>query len=192
MAPVVEERQEPSIKPRQRPDRKDHGEHHEGAAAESANAQVDRGRHILRRIDPIGNDEKDADEQRNRRHQDGIVDDLGAVPLDGAKTNAHRTTSECGAGGGGGRQMSASATPKPIVRANTGHSARCKDRCERLILRPPYGACRDESQRASTSGHNAVAPGNSRIRAPIVTGAGCTRATPTTTNASPTSNPITT
>jgi hypothetical protein len=38
MAPVVQQRQEAAIEPRQRPDRKDHRQHEEGAGAESADA----------------------------------------------------------------------------------------------------------------------------------------------------------
>ena len=63
----------------------------------------------------------------------------------------------------------------------------CQQRPQRSMhrsLRAPHGICLVENQRASTSGHNAVAPGKSRMRAPMVTGAACTRTTPTAMNAS--------
>src|SRR5262245_23090057 len=51
----------------------------------------------------------------------------------------------------------------------------------------PVGAShcgrRDLSQRERTSGHKAVAPGSSRMRAPSVTGALCTAVTPDVTKA---------
>jgi hypothetical protein len=57
MTPIVQQRQETAIEPRQRPDRKNDRQHEKCAAAESSDAQIDRSRQILRWIEPIYEDQ---------------------------------------------------------------------------------------------------------------------------------------
>jgi len=89
MAPVVEQRQEARIKPRQRADRKNDGEHDEGAGAEGVDAQIDPAGPILRRVAPSGNPHEARDIEGDAGKQDEVVDDLLAVPLNGAEADAH-------------------------------------------------------------------------------------------------------
>jgi hypothetical protein len=127
MAAVVEQRQETAVEPRQRPDAEDDGQHDEGAAAESADAQVDGGQQILGRIEPMDQHQVATNVERHAAEQDGVVDELRPVPLHGAKTGAHGLVS-CVVGGvggsGGGRSTSAIAKATMTAKASTGQSAR--------------------------------------------------------------------
>ena len=141
MAAVVEKRQEAAIEPRQRADRQDDGQHQERATAEGADAQVDRGRLILRRLEPGRHDQVAGEVERDRRDQDRVIDELLPIPLDRAEAHAHgaRAPAVSAVRGafpsGGGRRMSAIAKPSATTSAKTGHSTRWTDRCVRLIGR---------------------------------------------------------
>ena len=136
MTPVVQQRQKAAIDARQRPDAKDDGQHHKRATSECTDVKIDRRREILRRIEPFTYDEEGCEEQPHGREQDGVVDDLGAIPLDGAESDAHRRgSSVAGAVGaeGSGRKYNAIANPSPTASASAGHSMRWTDLCERVI-----------------------------------------------------------
>ena len=125
MAPVVEVRQEAGIEPRQRADRQHHGQHEKGANAESAQPDVERARQALRRREPPGDRGETADEQRYGGEQNGVVDELGPVPLHGAVFDAHqRSPFRPAQAGGSVRKNSASAKPSPTASARNGQIAR--------------------------------------------------------------------
>src|SRR5262249_60830779 len=100
---------------------------------ERATAQHALRREGLGRIDTIGDEKEQADVERDANEQNGVVDELGAVPLDGAETDAHRVTSAACGAAGGARKPSPSARPSPTASASSGHSARWTVRCERLM-----------------------------------------------------------
>ncbi len=136
MTPVVQHRQETAIEARQRPDRKNDRQHEECAAAEGADAQIDRGRQILGWVEPMGQDQIAADVERHADEQDAVVNELRPVPLHGAKRGTHGLSSSAARGGsalGGGRNVSAIAKPSATAKARTGQSRRCTDRCDRVM-----------------------------------------------------------
>ena len=123
MAAVVEQRQETRGESRERPDRQNDGEHHEGAGAERLDAQVDPGWRVGWRIAQRAQGHERADEQHDSGNQDRVVDDLAPVPLHRRKADAHFAGSGISAstrvfgsipagGSGGGRFTSAIVKPK--------------------------------------------------------------------------------
>ena len=128
MAPVVEQRQEAAIEPRQRPDRQDDRQHEEGAGAERADAQIDRRRQVLGRVEPIRQSQIAADIERDAGEQDAVVDELRRGST--ARRESRRSWLEplaraAGApASGGGRSTSAIAKPSATAKASTGQSTR--------------------------------------------------------------------
>src|SRR5262249_44758330 len=93
----------------------------------STDAQIDRCRQILGRIEPISQDHIGADVERDAGEQDAVVNELRAVPLHGAKSDTHGLSSPaaCGAStSGGGRNVSAIVKPSATRKARIGHSRR--------------------------------------------------------------------
>src|SRR5262249_1171677 len=98
-----------------------------GAAAESTDAHIDRGRQILRGIEPMHQSQIGADVERHACEQDAVVNELRPVPLHGAKCRTHGLTSPTAPGAstsGGGRNVSAMAKPNATAKARMGQSAR--------------------------------------------------------------------
>src|SRR6478672_9043749 len=119
MAAIVEERQKSAVETGERTDCKNDGQHEKRAASERADVNIDASRNVDGRMQRIGDGVERADIEHDTADQDGIIDELAAVPLDRAKTCAHRTTSASACGGisGGGRSASANAKPSPIASA---------------------------------------------------------------------------
>src|SRR5262249_45713983 len=126
MAPVVEERQEAAVEPRERPDRQDDRQHEEGAGAECTDAQIDRRRPVLGRVEPVRQKEIRADIEHDRRDQYAVLDELRPVPLHRAKGGADAWgPGAVGAGvRGGARSTSAMVKPGATAKARTGQSTR--------------------------------------------------------------------
>src|ERR1700730_13410301 len=127
MTPVVQQQQETAIEPRQRPDRENDRQHEKCAAAESTYAQIDRGRQILRWIEPINRDQIGADVERYAREQDAVVNELRPIPLHGAKRGTHGLCPSAARGAstlGGGRSVRTIAKPSATEKARTGQSRR--------------------------------------------------------------------
>ena len=89
MAPVIEQRQETRAEPRQRADAEDDGQHQKGAEAGRLQPDVDGIRQVLGWV-PVQNDDSVADDENyGGNDDDGVVDQLGPIPLYGAETDAH-------------------------------------------------------------------------------------------------------
>ena len=137
MPPVVEQRQEAPVQPRQRADGKNDAEHEKRAAAGRADPDVDRVGEVFRRLDlPIDRGEA-AEIERDAGDQDAVVDELVAVPLHRAEACAHRCTAVAAGGSGGGRSANAAVKPRTTRTASAAHSRRWADRCERVMIGAP-------------------------------------------------------
>ncbi len=178
MPPVVEQRQEARAQPRQRPDREDRGQHQERAQAEGADAKIDPGRTVFGRMQVrLNGDERD-DEGRNDGEQDGVVDQLVAVPLNGAEADAHERAS-AGAGGkdadtkgaaGAGRSASAIARPSATAMPSTVQTRRCMRRCVRVMTSAVAVPANGETSAArsrATEGKRRAAAGCARQARPV-------------------------
>jgi len=89
--PVVQERQESRAEPRQRPDAENDRQHQEGTGAGRPDADIDRVRQVFWRKQAPDDRAVNRHIGRNGGQQDGVVDQLVAIPLNGAEADAHQS-----------------------------------------------------------------------------------------------------